>query len=103
MKNEEYRQRICHECNLYMDICNGRRLYKLPLRGKACVNRVQSTENTKSTIQVLGFMSLYKTKRRSGDSLLESFVGAILATSDDVFEKCKKENAELIENFQRKT
>ncbi len=43
MKNEEYRQRICHECNLYMDICNGRRLYKLPPRGKACVNRVLRT------------------------------------------------------------
>ena len=94
---------ICYNCNIFHESCNGVRLYKRDKAQKTdnCKNRVTTSNNTKSPLQVLAFISLYKTKRRCGMLTEQAFVESIVQTSDDVFEEAKAKRPDLISDFER--
>ena len=94
----------CVECCLYMDECDGKELFKLPPKthghqGKLCTNRVKSSNNTISPLQLRAFSSLYYTKIKCGEGKLDAFVGAITQTSDDVFAESMKKNRRLVAKY----
>ena len=96
---------ICYSCVLYDNGCKGERfewaIGTRENRLQHCVNAVDSPDCDANPIQRAGFNRIYRSLINQGVNSTAAFCEAIIATSDDVFEKAMKKHPHLIEQHRQ--